>query len=226
MQKALSVSLTSDLKHLMFQIPDPKITLSPQYLLPSKNPKKPVISTGEIGTNHTCKLILPISKVKRAEIIDSLQEEFPTCDIKFGNQEPEEKWIDFFKKPQILHLNSVPHYLDTSRLISQLNLLKPVPKSKKVDYFLHLIGAGLCTQLGSVVFLTYELGWDLMEPVTCLMGIATSIIGAIFYKVFRKEFTYQNTEIAAKAILPRNDKELYNAGPEISALINEFINKV
>ncbi|KAI9223892.1 hypothetical protein BC828DRAFT_374853 [Blastocladiella britannica] len=52
--------------------------------------------------------------------------------------------------------------------------------------------AALTAQLGAVVHLTYELGWDLMEPATNMLGLTTVILSGAFFAAANAEFTYAN----------------------------------
>lgn len=52
----------------------------------------------------------------------------------------------------------------------------------------------LGVQFVSLVYLTYAengLTWDVVEPITCLLGIATSIVSILFYKLFVVDYTYE-----------------------------------
>lgn len=52
------------------------------------------------------------------------------------------------------------------------------------------VGAGLVAQLSGVVYLTYDLGWDLMEPTTYLMGLAVSVASYGIYIYSKAEYEY------------------------------------
>eukprot|EP00835_Amoeboradix_gromovi_P004607 NODE_369_length_9975_cov_0.256582.p2 type:complete len:280 gc:universal NODE_369_length_9975_cov_0.256582:5918-5079(-) len=52
----------------------------------------------------------------------------------------------------------------------------------------------LGAQLSTLLYLTYGekgLTWDVVEPVTCLLGIATSIASILFYKIYFTDYTYE-----------------------------------
>ena len=49
----------------------------------------------------------------------------------------------------------------------------------------------LVSQFGLVVFLTFDIGWDIMEPISYLLGVATAAVGAAFYLFRRREFTWE-----------------------------------
>jgi len=50
----------------------------------------------------------------------------------------------------------------------------------------------LSVQLGVVVHLTYDIGWDIMEPVTYLLGLGASIIYYGIFLMTRMEFRYDS----------------------------------
>jgi len=52
----------------------------------------------------------------------------------------------------------------------------------------------LTTELGVIVFLTYELGWDFLEPVTCLLGYFTTLLGFGYGVLRHQQFTLPNYE--------------------------------
>ena len=52
------------------------------------------------------------------------------------------------------------------------------------------VGGLLVAQLGGVIYLTYELGWDLMEPTTYLMGLAVTVASSGLYNLTKKDYEY------------------------------------
>ncbi len=64
--------------------------------------------------------------------------------------------------------------------------------------------AYLFLQFGSLLFLTYHeagLTWDIVEPITCLLGLASSVLSVLFYKLFFHDYTYEQLfeQLSAKA---------------------------
>eukprot|EP00834_Sanchytrium_tribonematis_P000116 NODE_3_length_80033_cov_0.932970.p32 type:complete len:272 gc:universal NODE_3_length_80033_cov_0.932970:23453-24268(+) len=69
----------------------------------------------------------------------------------------------------------------------------------------------LALQTSTLLWLTYAeqgLSWDVVEPITCLLGIATSIVSIGFYKLFLSDFTY--LELFNKIGL-RAEKKIFNS---------------
>ena len=52
------------------------------------------------------------------------------------------------------------------------------------------VGGALLAELGVIVYLTYEIGWDIMEPTTYLIGLANATAGLLIYNMTRQEFAY------------------------------------
>ena len=52
------------------------------------------------------------------------------------------------------------------------------------------VGGLLVAQLGGVIYLTYELGWDLMDPTTYLMGLAVTVASSGLYNLTKKDYEY------------------------------------
>ena len=51
-------------------------------------------------------------------------------------------------------------------------------------------GAFLYGQLGVIVYLTYDIGWDIMEPTTYLLGLASAILGYTVYLYTHQDFSF------------------------------------
>ncbi|KNC97895.1 uncharacterized protein SPPG_06886 [Spizellomyces punctatus DAOM BR117] len=64
--------------------------------------------------------------------------------------------------------------------------------NKRVAFLKYAGLTYVCGQLGTIVFLTQQLGWDLMEPVSYLVTVATMIFSAVLYVSMRREPDYSN----------------------------------
>lgn len=66
--------------------------------------------------------------------------------------------------------------------------------TKFVNALLLFAGVYLFGQLTLMVWFTYDVGWDIMEPVSYLIGLATTILAAGFYLFVKREYTWYQTE--------------------------------
>ncbi|KAI9173075.1 hypothetical protein H9P43_007206 [Blastocladiella emersonii ATCC 22665] len=136
----------------------------------------------------------------------------------------------------VVWVHGVPHTFDAADLVADLRTVRdalaehdqriPVARAaldavhKRAETRLRWIlygGAGfLVSELGAIVFLTYELGWDLMEPTSYLLGLGTMIMGSAFYAVLRREYTYENAAAELHARL--RERAARKLGVELDAL--------
>lgn len=58
----------------------------------------------------------------------------------------------------------------------------------------------LIAQLSVIVYLTYEMGWDLMEPVSYLVTLATAILAFGYACIRKHEYTYPNIHLWIKSL--------------------------
>jgi hypothetical protein len=61
-------------------------------------------------------------------------------------------------------------------------------------------GSFLLAQLGATVYLTYDIGWDIMEPTTYLIGLGNAILGYGVYLYTRRDFSFA---VHMEAVLDR-----------------------
>ncbi|KAJ3150055.1 hypothetical protein HDU86_006779 [Geranomyces michiganensis] len=61
--------------------------------------------------------------------------------------------------------------------------------------------AYLSTQLAGIMFLTQQLGWDLMEPVSYLATVAATIFSCSIYVAMRRDPAYTNIADSLRRVL-------------------------
>ena len=52
-------------------------------------------------------------------------------------------------------------------------------------------GAFLYAQLGVIVYLTYDIGWDIMEPTTYLMGLFNAVLSYGVFLITHRDFSFE-----------------------------------
>ncbi|ORZ40640.1 hypothetical protein BCR44DRAFT_1481755 [Catenaria anguillulae PL171] len=130
---------------------------------------------------------------------------------------------------QFLHSNSVcwlrgaPYSVDPTGLISSVQQLRAsltdMEKAakagsdklamvdarvrKQLDWIVHGGTAFLWAELTTIIYLTNELGWDLMEPTSYLLGLTTVTLGSAFFTFIGREFTYNNMTASLESWLTR-----------------------
>ncbi|KAL7752475.1 hypothetical protein RI367_002009 [Sorochytrium milnesiophthora] len=125
------------------------------------------------------------------------------------------------KGDYVVWMDGVPFFFDTSKLMATLraksneisllqqSILKLQQLKSQIDSMagqrLRTIimtgGSAIVGELGLIIYLTYELGWDLMEPTSYLIGLGTVIMGTTFYAFLRREYTYENAAIRISSLL-------------------------
>ncbi|KNE58808.1 hypothetical protein, variant [Allomyces macrogynus ATCC 38327] len=135
----------------------------------------------------------------------------------------------------VLWIDDVPHVFDARAALQKLRAVRADVEGKaaavvrvqgtveevekKVRGQLNMLviggGVGLCTELAGIVYLTYEMGWDLMEPTSYLLGLGTVIIGATYFAVLRREYTYEAASNHLESLLQR--RHARRAGLDLAA---------
>ncbi|KAJ3349454.1 hypothetical protein GGF32_005614 [Allomyces javanicus] len=135
----------------------------------------------------------------------------------------------------VLWIDDVPHVFDARAALQKLRAVRADVEGKaaavarvqgavedvekrvrgRLDTLVYGGAVGLCTELAGIVYLTYELGWDLMEPTSYLLGLGTVIIGATYFAVLRREYTYEAASNHLESLLQR--RHARRAGLDLAA---------
>lgn len=94
--------------------------------------------------------------------------------------------------------------------------------NKQGHFYRILFGGYLVGQLGLVIHLTYELGWDLMEPVTYLIGLGSSILTFGVYIFTKSDFAFESH--GENWLEKKRDKLYEKEGVDVSRI--ETIEKI
>ncbi|KNE71699.1 hypothetical protein AMAG_16251 [Allomyces macrogynus ATCC 38327] len=135
----------------------------------------------------------------------------------------------------VLWIDDVPHVFDARAALQKLRTVRADVEGKaaavarvqgtvedverrvrgRLNTLMYGGAVGLCTELAGIVYLTYELGWDLMEPTSYLLGLGTVIIGATYFAVLRREYTYEAASNHLESLLQR--RHARRAGLDLAA---------
>ncbi|KAJ3373089.1 hypothetical protein GGF31_001076 [Allomyces arbusculus] len=224
----LQRTVTVDLKNsptsgilASLRVPDPSSTAST-----STDPA--AVADAPIYIQH-----VPAASATASEVLYNLRHEYPGSRIWLtrGYTSTAIRGSDLASIPvaqlvrgaYVLWIDDVPHVFDARAALQKLRAVRADVEGQaaavarvqgrveeveqRVRGRLHTLvyggAVGLCTELAGIVYLTYELGWDLMEPASYLLGLGTVIIGATYFAVLRREYTYEAASNHLESLLQR-----------------------
>ncbi|TPX71530.1 hypothetical protein SpCBS45565_g01069 [Spizellomyces sp. 'palustris'] len=189
---------------------DPQAPSTSQSSSPALSPSK----------KETCVFFIPPTETI-SDVVAHLREEYPELGVPKAVKgdrscvdQPDKMSLDEFVKGSY-HIQIGPRIrlmVDKSAIRSQLKetevrltklraelmglheVMSTIEKgaNKRVAFLKYAGLTYVCGQLGTIIFLTQQLGWDLMEPVSYLMTLATMIFSAVLYVSMRREPDYAN----------------------------------
>ena len=117
--------------------------------------------------------------------------------------------MDFVEIDGLLRLQNSKLFAINRKLVIMENFNNTIKHSQQtILNRWRVTGLGyLGAQLGALLWLTYAeagLSWDVVEPITCLLGIATSIVSILFYRLYLTDYTYE--QLFAKLSLQAKEK--------------------
>ena len=68
------------------------------------------------------------------------------------------------------------------------------------------VGTIQAAQIGAIIYLTYDIGWDIMEPSTYLLGLAYSAWVMLVHNLTTKEFAFP---VHVEAVIEKYRSRVY-----------------
>lgn len=211
----ITVDASKDYSQFYLHLP-----LGPLVQDPLRQAKSSATSdrSGNSSNSNICRFIVPVDSTA-LQLIQDIKEEFPQAKVSVTRGYKGEivdieslRITDLIRGGLVLWLNGNSTTIDNSTFLQKLrhaksdllsvtidknNLAKAKENldflsERKTKAVVYGGGAFLVSELAGIVYLTYELGWDLMEPTSYLLGLGTIIGGSAFYAFMRREYTYEN----------------------------------
>ncbi|KAI9143576.1 hypothetical protein BKA69DRAFT_83060 [Paraphysoderma sedebokerense] len=151
--------------------------------------------SGISSNSNICRFIVPVDSTA-LQLIQDIKEEFPQAKVSVtrgykGEIVDIENNSTFLQKLRHAKSDLLSVTIDKNNLAKAKENLDFLSE-RRTKAVVYGGGAFLVSELAGIVYLTYELGWDLMEPTSYLLGLGTIIGGSAFYAFMRREYTYEN----------------------------------
>ncbi|KAJ1505662.1 hypothetical protein HMI54_010030 [Coelomomyces lativittatus] len=173
------------------------------------NPKQLFLSLPDPSNPSTTSYVQLFNpSIQPSSLFREIQETFPNFKFRYTigfSNEPytfPTSLVDCLKSNLVVWIQNTPYLVMTQNtdFISPKLQLTKLQQYEVIDQLVNMklklyMYAGvswLVSQLSTMIYLTYELGWDVMEPVSYLVGLGTTILGATYYAFFRTEYTYED----------------------------------
>ncbi|RKP01461.1 hypothetical protein CXG81DRAFT_25846 [Caulochytrium protostelioides] len=98
--------------------------------------------------------------------------------------------------------------------IDQIDGVLDAKAARNVRRLAKLLLTWVALQLAAVIFLTLELGWDLMEPVSYLIIVGQAILTSACYLLLRREPSYENLGSWLHQLMRRRQNHKHGFTPD------------